>query len=197
MYLQTLMVLHLTMAHPNLLCNFPQIVTSGALDSRISALAFEITEWRPIPLSCSCSHALRLLVLCTHKWSFDNPRKALLAFNSEIHIWKLAFQMHFILCLLNKDCNCILLLLCPHFCVLNYLQSMHPFNVNVSSRPVHPNVSTTLPWRMMVFNPGSILLVLPHLIGLKQLYFFSTSVVTGRVIVWSIEGVLPCILPVW
>lgn len=43
MYLQTLMDLHFTKAHPNLLCSFPQTVSLDALDSRIPAVAFEIT----------------------------------------------------------------------------------------------------------------------------------------------------------
>lgn len=59
---------------------------------------------------------------------------------------------------------------------------------------VDPNVSTALAWRMMVFNPDSVRLVLPHLIGLKQLHLDWTSVVTGWVYVWMILACPPLLI---
>lgn len=59
---------------------------------------------------------------------------------------------------------------------------------------VDPNVSTALAWRMMVFNPDSVRLVLPHLIGLKQLHLDWTSVVPGWVYFWIISACPPLLI---
>lgn len=103
--------------------------------------------------------------------------------------------MHFILCSLKKRQYVLLSLhLCPHCCVLCCLRSLNPLMWRSALYQVDPNVSTALAWRMMVFNPGSIPLVLPHLIGLRQLHLDWTSVVTGCVYVWIISACPPLLI---
>lgn len=103
--------------------------------------------------------------------------------------------MQFILCSLKKRQYVLLSLhLCPHCCVLCCLRSLNPLTWRSALYQVDPNVSTALAWRMIVFNPGSIPLVLPHLIGLRQLHLDWTSVVTGCVYVWIISACPPLLI---
>lgn len=80
------------------------------------------------------------------------------------------------------------LLLCPHCCVLCCSRPLNSLLWRPALYQVDRNVSTALAWRVMVFNPGSIPLVLPHLIGLKRLCLDWTSVVTGCVYVCIISA---------